>query len=256
MENSNLNSNLLYNNNNNYFQEEQNIRKLQQNLIIMGFDIIMINKIISYFNITTENEALDYLIKTEDGIWNHPFIPNEIINKPNNDNKILEQPKIMINNVLSRIRSKEILVDSINQKTSENQYEVSEYKIENDICEICGESKEFHKIKEYNIINNINSNNSNNINNFNLINLNDDENNFVNDNDVIMNNQNNKEDILIDDEGEEKEEKEINSNICQICMDEFENPVEIEKCKHKFCYNCFNLYLVNLLKRNNIDNIP
>ena len=71
-----------------------------------------------------------------------------------------------------------------------------------------------------------------------------------------MNNQNNKEDILIDDEDEEKEEKEINSNICQICMDEFENPVEIEKCKHKFCYNCFNLYLVNFLKRNNIDNIP
>ena len=43
----------------------------------MGFDIIMINKIITYFNITSESEAIDYLIKDENGMWNHPFIPKE-----------------------------------------------------------------------------------------------------------------------------------------------------------------------------------
>ena len=33
---------------------------LQQNLIEMGFDITMINKIISHFNIRTEEEAINY----------------------------------------------------------------------------------------------------------------------------------------------------------------------------------------------------
>ena len=40
---------------------------LQQNLIEMGFDITMINKIISHFNIRTEEEAINYLTKSEDG---------------------------------------------------------------------------------------------------------------------------------------------------------------------------------------------
>ena len=258
MDNFNFNSNNLLNNNNDNFQEDLNIRKLQQNLIMMGFDIIMINKIISYFKIRTENEALDYLIKTEDGMWNHPFIPKEEINEPNNNN-ILERPKMMMNNVLSRIKSKEIS-NSINPSPSFKENEVNEFKIENDICEICGELKDFHNIKEFNINNN-NNQNDNNI--FNLININDDDNYFINniknininDNNKIIND-NNKKDILIDDEDQKEEKEEINPNECPICMGEFENPVEIEKCKHKFCYECFNSYLVNLIKINNIDKIP
>jgi len=39
-------------------------------------------------------------------------------------------------------------------------------------------------------------------------------------------------------------------------MGPFENPVEIENCKHKFCFECFHLYLVNLINHNNIDKIP
>ena len=39
-------------------------------------------------------------------------------------------------------------------------------------------------------------------------------------------------------------------------MGPFENPVEIENCKHKFCYECFNSYLDNLITRNNIEKIP
>ena len=38
-------------------------------------------------------------------------------------------------------------------------------------------------------------------------------------------------------------------------MGQFENPIEIEKCKHKFCFECFNSYLDNLISRNNIDKI-
>ena len=173
MDNFNFNSNNLLYNNNDYFQGDLNIRKLQQNLIMMGFDIIMINKIISYFKIRTENEALDYLIKTEDGMWNHPFIPKEEINEPNSNN-ILERPKMMMNNVLSRIKSKEIS-NSINPSPSFKENEVNEFKIDNDICEICGELKDFHNIKEFNI----NNNNQNDNNIFNLININDDDNCFI-----------------------------------------------------------------------------
>ena len=84
-------------------QNDLGIRKMQQNLIMMGFDIIMINKIISLYKIRTENEALDYLIKTDDGMWNHPFIPKQI--NPEDNNGILEQPKVMMNNMITKINS-------------------------------------------------------------------------------------------------------------------------------------------------------
>ena len=65
-------------------------QNLQQNLLRMGFDLIMINKIISTFKIRTENEALDYLIKTDDGMWNHPFVQKEL-NHDEENNAFLEQ---------------------------------------------------------------------------------------------------------------------------------------------------------------------
>ena len=184
-------------------------------------------------------------------MWNHPFIPKEIINEENN-NRILQQPKLMMNSVINKISS------SVNQK-EENENKI-DYKIENDICDICGELKDFHKIKDYdfNNLNNQNNNNNifnnqNNANNFDLINLNQDDNNE--NNNIIINN-NNRNILIDDDEKEEEKEEDIDPNKCPICMDDFENPVEIEKCKHKFCFECFDSYLVNLINTNNIDKIP
>jgi len=252
-----ISTNLINENNNNNYPFDSRVKKIQQNLIRMGFDIVMVNKIILIYNIQNENEALDYLIKTDDGMWNHPFIPKEIVNGENN-NSILEQPKMMMNNMITKIKSMEI-PNSINQASNilqinENEQEQNKFIVENNICEICGELKEFHKIKEYAIKNsndnNIFNNNKNNVNNnIDLLNLNDliDGN---NNNNNINNNI-----ILIDDE-DQKEEDNEDPNECQICMDKLENPVEIEKCKHKFCYDCFNSYLVNLININNIDKIP
>ena len=45
-----------------------NIKNIQKNLIMMGFDIIMINKVLSIFKIKTEEEAIDYFIKSENGM--------------------------------------------------------------------------------------------------------------------------------------------------------------------------------------------
>ena len=233
-------------------QNDLNARNLQQNLIRMGFDLIMINKIISIFKIRTENEALDYLIKTEDGMWNHPFIPKEV-NPDEENNGILEQPKAMMTNVITRINSLKI-ANPIKERTSSliaSDFNSGEIKIEDDICEICGESKDCHKIKEF-----IEPDSNNNINN-------NDNNNILNNNNLLNCDENNEQDIIIDnkidikkEKEEEKEEENANPNECQICMDELENPVEIEKCKHKFCQECFNSYLVNLINNNRIDQIP
>ena len=266
------NSNLLSSNssNNQNFQNDLRIRRMQQNLMMMGFDLIMINKIISIFKIRTENEALDYLIKTDDGMWNHPFIPKEI-DQDESNNGILEQPKAMMNNVLTRINSLGF-TNTLNQRTSSiiqnnNDVDPENIIISDNICEICGESKEFHKIKEYiapnnnnnNLLNNQNDLNNNILNNNNI--FNEDENNLLlndkNEQNIINNNSNEKKDEEKETKKEEEEEEEnLNPNECPICMGDFENPIEIEKCKHKFCHECFNSYLVNLINQNRIDQIP
>ena len=46
----------------------KNIQNIQENLIKMGFDITMINKIFIYFEIKTEEQAINYLIKIN-GKW-------------------------------------------------------------------------------------------------------------------------------------------------------------------------------------------
>ena len=250
-------SNLLSTNIGQNFQNDINIKKLQSNLIRMGFDLLMINKIIFYFKIKTEDEALDYLVKTDDGMWNHPFIPKEINSDENNG--LLEQPKAMVNNVLTRINSFGFR-NSLSQKTSGMMMsnDSIEIKVENDICEICGESKEIHNIKEFispnrNNINNEENNfiSSNENENNNILKYNEETDNLIVKDNIITTNLNEEK---IQNKVEEKEED--NPNECQICMGDLENPVEIEKCKHKFCRECLNSYLVNLINLNRIDKIP
>ena len=201
---------------NNDIKLDSSIKKLQQNLFLMGFDIIMINKIITYFNITSESEAIDYLIKDDSGMWHHPFIPKEkLILEKNNNSSILGPPKI-VNNVFTKIKN-----SSMN-----NEIANSNIIIENDFCDICEESINYHLIKKYEIKDNIS---------INTINSKEEE----------------KKEIII-----EEEKEESNPNECPICMGEYENPLEIENCKHKFCFDCFNNYLNDLITRNNIDKIP
>ena len=185
------------------FVKDIKILKLQENLLMMGFDINMINKVIMYFNRKTENEAIDYLLKSDDGMWNHPFIESEeTVLNPNEE--------ILNNNLLDNVLNK---VKTFNNDLSDQ-----------DICEICGEKKEFHINK------NINNEKRNN-------------------NQLL-------DDLENNDKNGNNENKENNNNICTICLDNIDNPVEIEKCKHKFCYDCFQNYLNNLINQNNIENIP
>ena len=255
-------SNLLSSDNLNdlNLQEDIKINTLQQNLIRMRFDIEMVNKIISIFKIGSEEEAIDYLIKADDGLWNHPFIP-KVIDSDDINNGILERPKTMLSNVLTRINSLGI-VNTIQRSNSfikpNNDIESGEIKIQENICDICGELKEFHRIKEF-IAPDSNSNIFNNQNNISNNDISDEENNSLlnsNGGDVII--YNNDVNIKKREENKEEEEKEepVNENECLICMGDLENPVEIEKCKHKFCQECLNSYLVNLINHNKIDQIP
>ena len=253
--------NLLFNNiihepnaENNKDNNQFGIKKIQHNLIMMGFDIVMINKIIEKFKIKSEAEAIDYLIKSEDGMWNHPFIPKE--EEPEEEkNNLLEQPKNVINSVFSTLKKTANLgvnSDDVVNDLDENKKEENDLiKINEDICDICGEPKDFHLIKEFkedkindfldDIIEEefINLDENSHLLNENIINNNNENNNINNDNDEIN----------------EEEEKDNNPNECKICMGDLENPIEIENCKHKFCQDCFHSYLVNLITNNQIDEI-
>ena len=242
--------------NNKNIINEAGISKMQTNLIMMGFDINMINKIISIFKIKTEEEAIDYLIKSEDGMWNHPFIPKEDTKEEKNN--ILNQPINVMNNALTTLNTikKNISFgnNSEDLKNEINEININEndiLKINENICEICGESKDFHLIKEYKTEKTDNVHEDNKL----FDDINDEDINLINESD--KNNNNNKEDnIIIKEDEKDEEEMDDNPNMCKICMDDLENPIEIETCKHKFCQECFHSYLINLIKNNTIDQIP
>ena len=193
-------------------QNDDKVIKLQENLLMMGFDINMVNKVILYFNIKTEDEAIDYLVKTEEGMWNHPFIDSSIEKESIQDQNEDALNKSIIDNVITKVKS------------LNNDFKIG------DVCVICGEKKEFHRV-----------NNGDN---------------FVFDDDLINNNELNNSIYEINFKNDVKENENENDNICKICLDQAENPVEIEKCKHKFCHSCLESYLNNLINENNIDNIP
>lgn len=219
----------------NEFYNDKEILTIQHNLIKMGFDLNMINKIIYYYNIKNENDIIDYLIKDENGFWNHPFIPmlQEEDSEGSADdslissNSLLNKNRIM-NNVLSRMNSINTLKDKIPNRE--------------DICEICGESKQIHRIQYYNFNKNLTISQKENyiLNKENLENK---------DKDIILN-------IDNDIYNFEQNNKIENENECPICLGEFENPIEIENCKHKFCEECFGSYINELITKNEIDKIP
>jgi len=235
-------SNDINDNNKSQSEKDSEIMKMQESLIMMGFDITMINKIISHFKIRNQNQAIDYLIKGEDGMWNHPFIPQE------ENNEFQRHKSGILSSVINKINitdSRKEITNSANLNIK-NGNELNESQIHSDICEICGESKEFHKIKNIEIPKGKNNKNGKNKNI--LIDDEEDEKDVINNNN--LNNGNGNINYLICEEDEKE------NNICPICMSEFENPLEIENCKHKFCFECFHSYLVNLIDNNNIDQIP
>ena len=182
----------------NIIKKDVRIIKLQENLLMMGFDIDMINKVIMHFNIRTENEAIDYLIKSDDGFWHHPFI--KIKEEENQKDEVLNNNLIDIDNVINKVKT---------------------MKFSKDICQICGESIETHindNLKEQNF-EELEFNNNNLFNNF------------------------------------ERNDNKIDDKKCKICLDDIVNPVEMEKCKHKFCRECFTDYLNNLINQNDINDI-
>ena len=239
--------------------KDSRIMKIQHNLIMMGFDITMVNKIISNFEISNEEEAIDYLIKSENGMWNHPFIPSEEDPEEITNTNIIEQPKNIMNNVFNKLSSikrsatfggKNDKIDNEEKEEIINVKDIgnNDKKIVNEnICDICGEAKEFHVIKKYEPPDS----------NSNLIeeeeNINNDNNN--NESNLINNEINTNGTIIKKEEDEKEDEEEEDDTICGICLDEFDHPIEIKKCNHKFCRDCFHSYLVDKITTNQIEQI-
>ena len=242
---------------------DSKIIKIQKNLIMMEFDIEMVNKILLYFNIQSEDQAIDYLTKNSEGLWGHPFIPKlneEENNDEVNDNK--SQDKDKNSSIIGEVKSKIITIKNRGisniiyyPMNEQNNEQITSY------CEICGELQKFHVNNNNNIFNNENA-----IQNLNLIEdskVDESYNkNYINtENDLNIENHNyklkivhNNNNIINDDDNIENNEK--NNNECPICLCEIENKVELEKCHHKYCQECFNNYLMDLINKNSIDNIP
>jgi len=96
----------------------KNSNQIQSDLLEMGFDLNVINNLITYLEIKTTEQAIEYLSKTE-GKWNHPLI-------------ILDYNKLIAN------ANKEKITNDKN----------------NLICLICGEIEEHHFINSIESIRN------------------------------------------------------------------------------------------------------
>ncbi len=198
MEREDQSISLTINTNKSYFKMNEEAQKIQKELIKMGFDISMINKVITYFQIKSVEEGIHYLTKIE-GKWEHPFIKSE-----KNEN---EQKKISIS--------------SLPQKYMRKISVIQKFEEENELCEICGEPKTEHRINENDLNDIINNKNNNDI-------------------------KNSEESKIISDD----------NNICNICLGNFDNPIQIETCKHKFCKECFKEYILDRIINNNIETMP
>ena len=231
---------------------DSKIIRIQKNLIMMDFDIEMINKIILYFNIESEDQAIDYLTKDSEGFWRHPFI--EKISENNEDIYIdtnKENPKK--NGLIKGMTSKftefknkgfsNIIYDSLANEYQISSVDSSENSI---VCEICGEPEALHikennenekdnniyeeDVKEEKLYNNADNQGEN---DYNL--------DGIDNNDININNFN---------------DDHIDNNICPICLGDIREPVEIETCHHKFCRECFTEYILDLIKNKKIEKIP
>ena len=227
-----------------------NIIRIQKNLIMMDFDIEMINKVILYFNIESEDQAIDYLTKDSNGFWKHPFIEkindnNRNINQDINTNPEIQKKNSLIQGMTTKITEfknrgfSNVLYDSLTSEPQMNGHDSIDNTL---ICEICGEPESFH-------LNNIEKENDilsedakeeikGNIDNNTEYNKQVED--IIENNDININNNNN----------------QIDNNICPICLGEITEPVEIETCHHKYCRECFKEYLLDLIKTKKIEKIP
>ena len=227
---------------------DSNIIRIQKNLIMMNFDIEMVNKVLLYFNINSEDQAIDYLSKNSEGLWMHPFIEKideepkniEESKEDNNNSSIIKGMTSKIKDLKNRGFSN-IIYNSLTNESQTNSID-SEPGL---ICEICGEPKSLHikdntldeDVKEDLIQISENNEENNNIDNNNI------NNNLIQDHNINNQIDNNSMNINNNDE-------------CPICLDKINEPVELESCHHKFCYECFNEYLLDLIEKKNIEKIP
>ena len=120
MEDASLKVNLNENQNSDALIIDQNAQQLQQTLLEMGYDLSMINKVITHFHVKTKDEAIYYLSKNDD-LWNHPFIPLE--EEPaQSSNAFANAPQNLMSKAFTQFGGE------VTQK-----------------CEICGEYAETHR---------------------------------------------------------------------------------------------------------------
>ena len=194
---------------------DSKIIQIQENLLMMGFDLNMINKILIHFNIQNVDQAIDYLIKSNDGKWNHPFVEYDDKILSNSNEEIINNN--IIDNVLNKVKT--LNTDLINQK---------------DICQICGEKKESHINVENNIYHDDNIINNNLYNN-NILNNNIESSYKKNENNICQ--------ICLDNIENEVIIEKCQHKFCTECFENYlnnlinQNNIENIPCPEIKCNN-------------------
>ena len=122
-----------------------NSKIIQKQLIEMGYNIDLINKVLNYFEVTSIERALDYLSKNNQK-WNHPFVNVEINNVNNADkciicNDFIHDHIIINNNIFaphfeSEGQRKDSLILKKTISIDVNTYNEISIK-KNKMCDIC-----------------------------------------------------------------------------------------------------------------------
>lgn len=204
------------NQNSEYIFVDKNAQVLQHRLLEMGFELTMINKVIIHLQVKTTQEALRYLIKNE----NDGLWEHPFI-------PIEEKPVPNLSQGFPKPNTEQLLNQALTTIGSGQK-----------LCDICGEPIQNHRIQNNNKEEEIIPKENNQI--------------QRDPNIIIVQQENKKEEENKNDKEDEKE----NEQICGICLGELENPVDIEKCHHKFCLDCFQDYLNNKIMINDIEAIP
>jgi len=239
--------------------QDSNIIRIQKNLIMMDFDIEMINKILFFFNIESEDQAIDYLTKDSNGLWRHPFIErindnNEEIKNDINTSQVLQKKNSLINGVTTKFTEfknrgfSNVIYDSLATEAQKSSGDSIDNAL---ICEICGEPESLHfKDNNRNVYDILHEDRKEEIaeNFFNNKKFDDEDYDFYANNDINIGHFNNNNEI--------DNNININNNMCPICLGEVDDPVELETCHHKYCRECFREYLLELIKTKNIEKIP
>lgn len=205
--------------------EFPNVTQIQRELIEMGFDIILINKIFNRFNIISLQQAVEFLVKV-DGMWNHPFVSISLVNMNDENSNSVSKICEICNDLI------------IAHRSNINPAEIFKKREENKILSKTYSNKNLH-CKPNSLNNDTDSVVS--------------EHNYSNKSEKINLTQSNYQNIFDQNKNSVIKFKET-ILTCGICLSQLTDPAKLP-CEENFCSACLMEYLNFKINSSDVENI-